>query len=803
MNSPPRPPRAGTRVLARDEKWEVQGTIAYDECAAVRLSPLRTSGCRTSRTLLAPFDRITPLHRAAEPLVVRRACWNREVVGIAAASRPFGSLAEAPKARITLLPYQLEPALAMLRHGHTRVLIADDVGMGKTIQAGLVLAELARAQDDFRAIVLAPAGLREQWRQELLDRFLLPSVVCDAAWLTKSTRDLPPEVNPWSLGGIHLASFDLVKRPEVRRSLEDVTWDIAVVDEAHGCTLHTARLTGAHTIASRARRVLLLTATPPDGDPPQLAALRSIGRLGGEPPPVEFRRTPEQVLHGAATPRRSTMLHVRPSPGERRMHHLVEQYTSLVWKEAGRRADQAARLAALVLRKRALSSARSLAASVHRRLELLSATPGEPGTTIQLSLPLADEDQLDDGVPDTWLGAPGLSDVAHECALLTELQQSAAAACRDESKLRFLLRFIRRAREPVIVFTEYRDTLEHLDRALSGAGYVVARLHGGMSPRERIETQAAFERDGSILLATDAASEGLNLHRRCRTVVHFELPWTVSRLRQRTGRVDRFGQQRRVHEVLLIARHTAERLVLAPLVRRAQFARQSDATADRLLHTLSESAVATAVMNRGSIELPPPTPDSPSLNLQEEALEEVRRCDALRALGSNRGHSSARLLLCREPRATEAFMVLVAGRLCDSTGGVVHSSLVALRIHCRLNRLPVSHADWRRVARELADRFRETWLMHTKNAVHDTVEAAAAQYRVVTEAVARRDAAIVDLRRPSGSLVQAGLFDSRAIQRQINRQHTTTLWAEATAERARGTAHATGVQAVYEIVAIR
>jgi hypothetical protein len=208
-------------------------------------------------------------------------------------------------------------------------------------------------------------------------------------------------------------------------------------------------------------------------------------------------------------------------------------------------------------------------------------------------------------------------------------------------------------------------------------------------------------------------------------------------------------------------------------------------------------------MDRGSIELPPRASESPSLNLQDEALEEVRRCDALRARSSNRSHSSARLLLCREPRATETFMVLVAGRLCDSTGGVIHSSLVALRMHCRLNRLPVSHADWRTVARELGESFREVWLTHAKNATDETVAAAAAQYRGTTEALARRDAAILDLRRPSPSLVQAALFDSRELQRQIDRRHTTALWAEATTQRAHSVAHAAGVQAVYEIVAIR
>lgn len=786
------------RVLARNARWSVHSTVAYDDCAAVRLSPLHTAARDATRTLLTPFDRITPLHRTVEHVVVRRSRWNREVLRLASASRPFGSISAAADASITLLPFQLEPALAMLRYGHTRILISDHVGMGKTIQAGLVLSELSSTHDDFRAIVLVPAGLRDQWRQELQDRFQLKTVVSDTSWLTKLTRELPADINPWSLGGIHIASFDLVKRPEVRRSLEDVTWDVAIVDEAHNCTRHTARLTGAHTVAARARRVLLITATPPDGDPAQLAALRGIGMLSGEPPLIEFRRSPQQVEGGPVAIRRSTMLHVRPSPAERWMHRCVERYTSLIWKEAGLRADEAARLVALVLRKRALSSATSLAASVRRRIELLDAAPTPRDTAIQLSLPLADEDPLEDAAPDGFIGAPGLADASHERALLHQLHRAAIAASRHESKVRSLLRFLRRAHERVIVFTEYRDTLEHLGRAVTCAGHSVAALHGGMSPRERLAAQSTFEDSASILLATDAASEGLNLHRRCRTVVHFELPWTISRLRQRTGRVDRFGQRRRVHEILLVANHTSERLVLAPLVRRARVARLPGAAADRLLETLTESAVAAAMMSRGPIA-PPPQMESQSLNLDADAVEEVRRCDRMRRLGANRGPRRARLFVCRTRGTEEAFTLCVEGRLDDPTGNVVHSSFLPLLVRCRLRRVAASSAERRLVARELADGLREVWAAQARNALQDEMATAARLHREATAAIARRDAAILALRRPAIPLVQAGLFDSRWIQRRADQQ-TAVVWSEAIARRARDAAR---VRATFDIVAIR
>ena len=418
--------------------------------------------------------------------VVRPRRWVHGVQRLAADARPFGGLGAAAGSGIQLLPYQLEPALA-IGTGAARVMIADGVGLGKTIQAGLVLSELASGHDAFRAIVIVPAGLRDQWTRELTDHFHLSPTVAGAAWLVRIGRELPPDVNPWTLPGIYVSSFDFLKRPEVLRPLEEATWDAAVVDEAHGVTAGTARRAAVHAIALRSRRVLLLTATPHGGDAHQFAALCRIGEAGPRDSPLLiFRRSCADA--GEHRPRRSVMLKVHPTGSERRMHRLLERYTARVCREARARGDARARLAVIVLRKRALSSAASLAASARRRLALLAGERTEPDR--QLVLPLGDEDPLEDDEPDAALAAPGLADSSRERRWLASIVNAALNAARIESKIAFLLRLLARMREPAIIFTEYRDTLMRLERAIGAAGHRTAVLHGGLDRRSATKPSA-------------------------------------------------------------------------------------------------------------------------------------------------------------------------------------------------------------------------------------------------------------------------------------------------------------------------
>jgi superfamily II DNA or RNA helicase len=723
--------------------------------------------------LLRPFDRVVPLASRIQPRVVTPRAWSRDVFSTLTRTRPFGSVGAAASAVIELLPFQFEPALAVLRHGCTRVLIADEVGLGKTIQAGLLLAELSAGNRAFRSLVLAPAALITQWASELRERFRLEVNKVDAGWLSAQSRSLPSDVNPWSLPGSYIASIDLLKRPEVLRPLEDVTWDIVVVDEAHNAAIGTARLAAAHAIATRARRVLLMTATPPDAEPAQLAALTGIGDLGD--PIVQFRRSRADV--GLHSRRRTVMLHVRLTAIERRMHRLLDRYTASLWSHSATSGDSRTPLTATVLRKRALSSAASLAASLQRRIALLGGA--EPTKDPQLLLPLGEEDALADEVQDSALSAPGLADVLGERILLAKLESLALAASRVESKIRVLVRLIRRVRQSAIVFTEYRDTLARLEAALRSAGHAPVLLHGGMSARDRADVVRLFNDGQSLLLATDAAAEGLNLHHHCRLVIHFELPWMPGRLEQRTGRVDRLGQSGAVHEVLLVARNTAERLVLVPLLKRIRAGAQSGARQSSPLLALTESMVAAGVVGGDEIRLPDEgAAPAAFCRLIDEASGEAERVELQR-----RGDALGPIVTDGAPlitagRCGASVRLLVELTLRTTSGQSRHSEVVFIEA-----RVPWDGDRRAGVVREFLRSFLQKHWAAVLEAVDRrsamSVQTAREQQATVIERLRYRERAMLR-KLPSAArrLVQAGLFDNRTVKAMQNERRAAALMIE-------------------------
>lgn len=774
--------RPGDRVLVRGARWTMVEQTPFLDCDALRLAPDDSRVPGTERTLLTPFDRPRRIQRSPSIAVLRPRRWLHALRRAAAHAYPAGGLIAAATSTVDLLPYQLEPALAMIRRGIARVMIADAVGLGKTIQAALVLAELSARREAFRGLVIAPAGLREQWSSELTIRFALATTTADAAWLDRLDRDLPANVNPWILPGLYISSFDFIKRPEVLQPLEDVDWDIVVVDEAHGASLGTARRAAVDGVARRARRVLLLTATPHAGDTEQFNALCRIGDPGGESPPLLlFQRSRADA--GVPTVRRTVVLPVRLTDAERRVHRLLDDYTARVCREAAARGDSRARLAVVVLKKRALSSAGSLAASARRRLALLADRLGTP-VEYQPGLPLGPEEGATDGAedapPDDVLSAPGLGDVARERRWLSAIAECAENASRAESKTRLLLRLLGRMHQPAIVFTEFRDTLERLHRAAASAGHHVHLIHGGLSPAERLTAQREFSHRGGVLLATDAASEGLNLHHGCRAVIHYELPWSPARLEQRTGRVDRIGQDRRVHEVLLVACDTAERLVLAPLARRAARARSAAPSMSRLVDIFSESRVANAVMEGTRLDDTDRLIDSPASPTdqaapapaarREEAEAEAVRLRWQRAWlsssGARRG-SPALVATMVRLRTSQLFQgVFCVYTICLSTpdGAAVYRHVACARDDWPTNTCRRTAADVRRLAGHFM-KEREPALRAVVLAAHaDEIDAAATTHALALDRMEQREHTIAGaLPSTARELVQAGLFDRRAL----------------------------------------
>ena len=696
--------------------------------------------------LLWPFDRPVAARSATRLRIVSLSTWARHAGrALAGAIDP-----RSPRGTFTgdILPYQLAPAIA-IASGVSRVLLADEVGLGKTIQAGWILADLLAREPAARALVAVPASLREQWTSELTTMFALAPARVDAAWLRSAVADRPAEVSPWAAPGVYLGSVDFLKRPDVARSLTAAPWDLVVIDEAHGATAPTDRHTALAAMTAVARRVVIITATPYSGDAAGFASMVSLGAHAGDVPPLMFRRSRDEV--GDGRKRRHRFATVRIGRDEFRLQRLLERYTREVWRHAPGDAD-GARLAMTVLRKRALSSPAAALRSLVRRLELLQGTAPTPR---QLSL-FDEPPEADDALPDGAMATPGMADGRLEQRWLAALIDAASRAAGTDSKRRQLLRLIARvASEPVIVFTEYRDTLRLLAECLPAA----LQLHGGLTGGERAEVQRRFNQEGGILIATDAAADGLNLQRRCRLLVNYELPWNPARLEQRIGRVDRIGQRRTVHAISLIARDTAEDLVVAGLARRLARIAETLGERDRLAAFLTEARTARSVIAGTSPDLPDDMPAAPPLPRSSPGDYPV---DRLAALLAARGEPIARgtLVARLRPGGLAAGFVAVVRTAAVNDGGVVAERHLPLHLSEPAPSKPLHHSDARQAARraiETATRASAT-SPEVRRWFDDvvTVHAATVGARIARESAFRHDAGA------PGEL-QPGLFDGRAL----------------------------------------
>ena len=760
--------KPGDLVRVRRQRWRVVDVRAYEACQVVTLAGVGTPDADGERRLIAPFDTIEPIARSGRLRLVAPRPWRRACRHLIATNTPPGALRSGRHARIDLLPHQLEPALAVVRGMGSRLLLADDVGLGKTIQAGLVLSELRARAAAERALILTPAGLREQWAQELAERFGMAADIVDARDVRRRMATLPVGVNPWTTTGIAIASIDYVKRPEVLSAVDACRWDVLIVDEAHGVS--GDRRDAVAALAGRSPYVLLLTATPHNGD---RRAFLSLCRLGEHDDPILlFRRTRHEVRLGAG--RRVRRLAVRPSAAEHRMHALVARFSRAVRDERHGRTpddDPAAWLALTVLNKRALSSARSLQQTVERRLGALDSAAGnEPW---QPALPLADDDANEADQPPALDGL-GLSDPARERAMLRELAGAARLAAERETKIAALIRFLDRVAEPVVVFTEYRDTLLHVRTAI---GRPAAVLHGGLARDERHAALRDFLTGRhAILLTTDAAGEGLNLHQGCRIVVNLELPWNPMRLEQRIGRVDRIGQRRTVHAVHLIARDTGEARLLERLRARIAVAQMDIGAAD----PIGERAIARFVIDGtplgetalriesqgGDVDEPRTGVPAPVVLTADAETEATRLADARRFTQARDERSAARRdaedawLTFSRASLRERFVLLM--RVCcdDKSGRLMESAIVPVAVHCARGHGPVRD---RRLIELLVDAVMPDIRGAVDAASMSWREAALACTRLFFATRLSRERAIAATfpGAPAGAL-QPGLFDRRA-----------------------------------------
>lgn len=740
---------AGTLLEVRGERWLLTRAAPFGNFTLLTLEGRDRSNLSRRLRVIEPFDRARPVARRRIARRSRRTVIKGALATIHAARPPSG-LWTAASATIDLWPYQLEPALAAIG-GATRLLLADAVGLGKTIQAGLLLSELRERGWVERALIVCPAGLRDTWARELRERFAIDAAVLDQAAIAERVAALPTGVNPWSGHAVAIASIDFVKRAEVIAAIEREPIDLLIADEAHHLAPGTDRGDAVGRLASSAPWCVLVSATPHSGDQAAFDYLTNIGSTGD--PIAIFRRARHDV--GLPASRRCHLLGVTPTADEAALLTAIDRYAKAIWHARGHE-DRAIRLVAVTLARRAASSAAAIARTLRRRLDLLSSPAAEP---MQSFLPWDDEDVADDVEDDGVLAAPGLPSLADERSAI-EVLLALAERCATSSKVRRIQRLLRRIGEPAVVFTEYRDSLDAVARSLAGSRRVVA-IHGGVPVDLRRAAIDAFNHgDADVLIATDTAGEGVNLHHRCRLVIDLELPWNPLRLEQRVGRVDRLGQRHTVHALRLFHPHTIEHLVRDHLQLRQRRAQSA------LAESVTEGDVASAIFE-GRRLTRSPQPRIPTTAIARADGEVCRIRDQRKA--QSLGSPASRVWAAPRNRRPSPLVVVNRVVFSNVAHTIVGEEVDAQLISLRMTRH--SRRDWRQVIDGIALRLNQP----SSSAMAARIAAVDAERAAARASLGQRIAKIRQhIARDRAVACQRSLFDGRADADAAARERITT-----------------------------
>lgn len=544
-------------------------------------------------------------------------------LGIAHEFDPYFGLSIS---RVDPLPHQLEAIYDyLLKLPSVRFLLADDAGAGKTIMAGLLIRELKLRGLLERILIVVPSNLAFQWQRELKEKF-------DEKFLVLKGGDIRDQfgVNQWLEQKQVITSLDLAKREEILPGLRQVHWDLVIVDEAHRMSWSPpARKTARYALGEMLRdttdHIVLLTATPHKGDPTNFslflqlldadvyADVKSIQEaMGRRRAPFYLRRTKEAMIHFPERQPDGSWV-AKPIFTKRIPHtadftidgdefELYRDVTRFVKRQSAGAAqnedDPRARAVAFLMalyQRRQASSARAVRCSLENRARRLEAGLKRATELARVAPPdLPDPEELEEMEEgererlEEMLEAISLSANADQVRdEIRELRELAANALAVEasgteaklSKLKTVLHeqgFFDHPEKRLLIFTEFKDTLDYLVEKLTEWGFRVGFIHGGMKPGSRDEPgtrlfaeQQFREAAIQVLVATEAAGEGINLQV-CNILFNYDIPWNPNRLEQRMGRIHRYGQKKDCLIFNFVASNTIEGRVLQRLHEKLQ-----------------------------------------------------------------------------------------------------------------------------------------------------------------------------------------------------------------------------------------
>jgi len=543
---------AGAQIVVRDEEWLVRNVTRTahdgDRIEAVGVSEFVRDQDAVFFTAIEPVELMDPrrtrLITDDSPNFRRSRLFLEAILRKTPLPQSERGLALSDSFLLDPLPYQQRPAELVLsmRNLRPRMLIADVVGLGKTLEIGLTLAELIRRGRGERILVVTPQHVLEQFQHELWTRFAIPLIRLDSVGIERVQREIPAGRNPFTYFKRVIVSIDTLKNTDqYKHHLERITWDAVVIDESHNLINRgSLRNQLAKLLAPRTDALILASATPHNGDARSFAQLIDLLDPAAISDPERYsakdiehlfiRRTkisPEvrdQMKGQWADRGPSESVHCQATPAEERIFEELAHH----WLPVEGASVSGSRLFPYTVLKAFLSSHVALSATVSARAKTLA-----KADSAEARVELGALERLR-GLLDSMQD----QDSAKLTALVAQLKAIGVGPSSDTR---------------VVVFSERVQTLEWLrDTVPALLGFkgkarqqAAQVMHGGLSDEQQMQCIEDFglaDAPVRLLFTGDVASEGVNLHRQCHQLIHYDVPWSLIRIEQRNGRIDRYGQ---------------------------------------------------------------------------------------------------------------------------------------------------------------------------------------------------------------------------------------------------------------------
>lgn len=541
----------GMRTIIRDEEWMVKkietNSLGNKALYCIGISPLVKDKEAIFLTDLEQIQIVNPAEVKLIPdsspfykrtLLYLESQWRQKIPTDA-------NLHIGHQAAMDLMPYQLDPAKLSLQRTRQRILIADTVGLGKTLEAGILMSELIARGKGKRILVVTVKSMMTQFQKEMWNRFTIPLVRLDSNRIQKIRASLPTNYNPFFYYDKTIVSIDTLKRDvEYRTHLENAYWDIIVIDEAQNVAErgdHQAQRSRlAKLLADRSDTMIMLSATPHDGRAKSFASLMNMLDPTAIADPENY--TPEDIkglcirrfkkdvkeqVSGSFLERKITLERCNASAQE---EYVFDVFAKMQLEMDLGKTKGTGQLFKTSLEKSLFSSPAACIKSIDARLKKLYKK----------------------------YNADDIKDIHLLEELKAALEKITPESFTRYQKLLTLLRSKDYAWNPndtgdrVVIFTERIETMKYLAERFRGdlgvKANAIQEISGSMSDAEQQKIVEDFGRTESpirVLVASDVASEGLNLHYLSHRLIHFDIPWSLMVFQQRNGRIDRYGQQKR------------------------------------------------------------------------------------------------------------------------------------------------------------------------------------------------------------------------------------------------------------------